>query len=63
VNEVGVGIGGGTCTVVPRDTAVSGYRELTVVGVETVVIRGACRHAPKGRVALRVERAERTGIA
>ena len=62
MNEVGVGIGDGTCTVVPWDTAVSRYRELTVAGVEKVVIRGACRHAPKG-VALRVERAEWTGNA
>ena len=42
--------------------AVIGYWELTVAGVEKVVIRGACCHAPKG-VALRVELAERTGIA
>ena len=53
-----MGIGGGTCTVVPRDVAVSGYGELTVAGVEKVVIHGAWRHAPNG-VALRVERAER----
>ena len=46
----------------PRDTPVSGYKELTVAGVEKVVIRDACRHALK-LVALRVERAERTGIA
>jgi hypothetical protein len=57
-----VGIGGGTCTVVPRDAAVSGYWEMTVAGVEKVVIRGTCRHAPNS-VALRVERAERTGTA
>ena len=44
----------------PQDTAVSsGYRELTVAGVEKVVIRDACRHALKV-VELRVER---TGIA
>jgi hypothetical protein len=57
-----MGMGGGTCTVVPRDVAVSGYGELTVAGVEKVVMRGAWRHAPNG-VALRVERAERTGTA
>ena len=58
-----MGIGGGTCTVVPRDVAVSGYGELTVAGVERkVVMRGAWRHTPNG-VALRVERAERTGTA
>ena len=61
-NEVGVGMGGGTCTVVPRDEAVRGYGELTVTGVEKVMIRGAWRHAPND-VALRVERAERTGTA
>ena len=60
-NEIGVGVGGGTWTVVPQDAAVSGYKELTVAGVEKVVIRDACRHALKV-VDLRVERAERTGI-
>jgi aspartate/tyrosine/aromatic aminotransferase len=55
-------IGGGTCTVVPQDTAVRGYWELTVAGVKKVVIRGACCHTPNG-VALRVERAEWTGTA
>jgi hypothetical protein len=30
-------MGGGTCTVVPRDVAVRGYGELTVAGVEKVV--------------------------
>ena len=57
-----MGIGGGTCTVVPHDVAVSGYGEPTVAGVEKVVMRGTCRHTPNG-VALRVERAERTGTA
>ena len=43
----------------PRDAAVSGHRELTVAGVEKVVIHDACRHALKV-----VDRqVERTGIA
>jgi hypothetical protein len=58
-----VGIGGGTCTVVPCDVAVRGYGELTVAKVEKVVIRGACHHHAPNGVALQVERAERTGTA
>ena len=44
-----------------QDAAVSGYWELTVAGVEKVVIREAGRHAVKLKVVER--RDERTGIA
>ena len=53
------GVGGVTWTVVPRDAAVSGYWELTVAGIEKVVIRKAGRHTLK--VVKRLE--ERTDIA
>ena len=52
-------VGGGTCTVVPRDAAVSGHKELTEGGVEKVVIRDACCHALK----VVDRRVERTGMA
>ena len=42
-----MGVAGVTWTVVPRDAAVSGYWELTVAGVEKVVIREAGRHTLK----------------
>ena len=42
-----MGVGAVTWTVVPRDAAVSGYWELTVAGVEKVVIREADRHILK----------------
>ena len=54
-----MGVGGVTLTVVPRDAAVIGYKELMVAGVEKVVIRDACRHTPK----VVERRDERTGIA
>ena len=44
---MGVGVGDVTWTVVSRDAAVSGYWELTVAGVEKVVIREAGRHTLK----------------
>ena len=51
------GVGG--VTVVTRDAAVSGYWELTVAGVEKVVIREAGRHTLK----VVERRDEHTGIA
>ena len=54
-----MGSDGVTWTVVPRDAAVSGYWELTVAGIEKVVIRKAGRHTLK--VVKRLE--ERTDIA
>jgi len=58
-NEISVGSDGVSWTVVPRDAAVSGYWELTVAGIEKVVIRKAGRHTLK--VVKRLE--ERTDIA
>ena len=54
-----MGSDGVTWTVVPRDAAASGYWELTVAGIEKVVIREA------GRYTLKVvkRREERIGIA
>ena len=54
-----MGVGRVTCTVVPWDAAVSGHKELTVAGVEKVVIRDAYRHALK----VVDRRVERTGVA
>ena len=54
-----MGSGGVTWTVVPRDAAVSGYWELTVAGVEKMVIREAGRHTLK----VVDRRDERTAIA
>lgn len=58
-DERGAGRGGLAVTIEPRDNAERGYCELTVAGVDRVVIRDTGRHTLK----VVERRIERTGVS